>query len=152
MSQVIQAHRERVGRQIRRARKHAGLSHDALAVRVGSSRQHLIKLEKGMHLPSDALLGRIAEATGKTVSYFESEEDDEESDPLGAMTLDDFLRVRLRALLTEMVANERGELGLFVFFGVAKEVLVKLPFQLRMWLRRGRRRNLILAYTRQVSV
>lgn len=83
MSSVIQAHRERVGRQIRRARKQAGFSHDALALRVGSSRQHLIKLEKGMHLPGEALLARIGEATGKPPGFFE-DEDDEEAASMGS--------------------------------------------------------------------
>lgn len=80
MNAILQAHRERVGRRIKTARNHAGLSHDKLGALVGTSRQHLIKLEKGRHLPSEALLGRIADATGKTVAYFESESEDEEEE------------------------------------------------------------------------
>jgi len=80
MSQIIQVYRERVGRQIQKARKQAGLSHDALAAQTGTSRQHLIKLEKGMHMPSDALLARIAAATGKSISFFETDAD-EDGDP-----------------------------------------------------------------------
>lgn len=99
MSQVIQAHRERVGRQIRKARKQAGLSHDALASKVGTSRQHLIKLEKGLHLPGDALLARIAEETGKSAAFFESD-DDEESDVCVVLTsaLRRFVREEVRTL------------------------------------------------------
>lgn len=83
MSFTMQAHKELVGRQIRKARKAKGLSHDALGAVVGTSRQHLIKLEKGQHLPTDAMLTRIAEATDRELEFFTSESDDEEeSDPV----------------------------------------------------------------------
>ena len=86
MSTIYQAHRERVGRQIRKARKHAGLSHDRLAAAIGTSRQHLIKLEKGIHLPRPELLAAIARETGKTEAFFEGDsDDDEESDVVVAL-------------------------------------------------------------------
>lgn len=91
----MQAHRERVGRQIRRARVTAGLSHDRLAIAVGSSRQHLIRLEKGEHLARPGMLEKIAEATGKAVEFFESD-DEEESDPM----------VDLLAAIKRMVRDE----------------------------------------------
>jgi DNA-binding XRE family transcriptional regulator len=57
--------------RIRRARKDAGLSHDALGERMGGvSRQHLIKLEKQIHRPGAAMLTRIASATGRPVDWF----------------------------------------------------------------------------------
>lgn len=76
-----------VGEQIRSARKRAGLSHDRLGAVVGTSRQHLIRLEKGIHQPRDGMLARIAEATGQPLSFFEDgdAEDDEESDPVAAL-------------------------------------------------------------------
>lgn len=80
MNAVLQAHREHVGRRIRMARVSSGLSHDQLAGKIGTSRQHLIKLEKGQHMPRPEMLTKIAEATGKDASYFESDDDDEESD------------------------------------------------------------------------
>lgn len=83
----IDQQRELVGRQIRRARKDAGLSHDKLAERVGTSRQHLIKLEKGIHLPGPKLLSAIARETGKSETFFETDsEDDEELDAMAALT------------------------------------------------------------------
>jgi transcriptional regulator with XRE-family HTH domain len=36
----------------------------------GVTRQHLIKLEKGLHRPRAAMLLRIAEATGREVDWF----------------------------------------------------------------------------------
>lgn len=61
-----------VAARIRRARRSAEnvSTLDALAAAVDSSRQHLIKLEKGMHRPGAPLLTKIAEATGKSVEWF----------------------------------------------------------------------------------
>ena len=57
-----------IAARIRRARK--PLSHDRLAVLVGTSRQDLIKLEKGKHRPRPDMLVRIAEATGREIDWF----------------------------------------------------------------------------------
>lgn len=59
-----------VAARIRRARKEADLSHDRLGDRVGTSRQHLISLEKGRHRPRLEMLSRIADATGREVGWF----------------------------------------------------------------------------------
>ncbi len=63
-----------IGSRIRQARRSAELSHDKLAAQVGTSRSHLIKLEKAWHRPGAVLLASIAEATGKPVEYFLVEE------------------------------------------------------------------------------
>lgn len=63
-----------IGTRIRRARRQTGISHDRLADAAGTSRSHLIKLEKALHRPGALLLSRIAEATGKPVDYFLVEE------------------------------------------------------------------------------
>lgn len=57
-----------IAARIKRARK--PLSHDRLAARVGTSRQHLIKLEKGKHRPRAEMLVRIADATGREIDWF----------------------------------------------------------------------------------
>lgn len=89
-----------VGERIRSARKRAGLSHDRLGEMVGTSRQHLIRLEKGIHQPRDGMLARIAEATGQPVSFFGlAEEEDEEADQLPDIDL--LLRSYLRRLIRE---------------------------------------------------
>jgi transcriptional regulator with XRE-family HTH domain len=56
--------------RIRRARRTSDQTLDRLAVAVDSSRQHLIKLEKGMHRPRAPLLTKIAEATERPVEWF----------------------------------------------------------------------------------
>lgn len=59
-----------VAARIKRARREADLSHDRLGERVGTSRQHLISLEKGRHRPRLEMLTRIAEATERDVDWF----------------------------------------------------------------------------------
>ncbi len=60
-----------IATRIKRARKTANLTLDRLGVLCdGVTRQHLIKLEKGLHRPRAAMLSRIAEATGRPVDWF----------------------------------------------------------------------------------
>jgi transcriptional regulator with XRE-family HTH domain len=87
-----------LGQRIRWARKRAGLSHDRLVDRIGSNRSHLIKIEKGLHMPRLALRRRIADATGVPRELFE-DDDEEEADAVKA--LDDFLRQRIRQIMRE---------------------------------------------------
>jgi transcriptional regulator with XRE-family HTH domain len=56
--------------RIRRARREADLSLDRLGELAGTSRHHLIRLEKGIHRPRPEMLTRIAEATGRQVEWF----------------------------------------------------------------------------------
>jgi transcriptional regulator with XRE-family HTH domain len=54
-----------LGERIAWARRHAGLSHDRLVMRLGrSNRSHLIKIEKGEHIPRQDLRDAIADAAG----------------------------------------------------------------------------------------
>lgn len=89
---MTDATRARIGLRIRQARKHSGLTLDALAARVGSSRQHLIKLEKGQHGPGRPMLAAIAAATGKRQEFFTSDDDEED-----ALDLTAALRLLIRA-------------------------------------------------------
>jgi transcriptional regulator with XRE-family HTH domain len=64
-----------VASRIKRARKTMdpqprGLSHDDFGRLVGTSRQHLIKLEKAQHRPGAEMLLRISEASGRSVDWF----------------------------------------------------------------------------------
>jgi transcriptional regulator with XRE-family HTH domain len=58
-----------IAARIKRARREA-MSHDRLAERVGTSRSHLIKLEKGKHRPRAEMLVKIADATGRDIDWF----------------------------------------------------------------------------------
>lgn len=95
MNPIQRALAERVGRRIKTARKQAGLSHDKLAKRVGTSRQHLIKLEKGTHLPGPSMLTAIARETEKSESFFTPAGGDEDEDEADAVT--DLVRALHRA-------------------------------------------------------
>lgn len=68
--QIHQADLQLIAGRIRKARRTADLSLDKLAESVGTSRQHLISLEKARHRPRVEMLSRIAEATGRHVEWF----------------------------------------------------------------------------------
>jgi transcriptional regulator with XRE-family HTH domain len=91
MADLFQVHRERVGQRIKAARVASGMSHDRLAVRVGTSRQHLIKLEKGMHAPRPEMLAAIAREVGKPEAFFTSESDDEDESSMATSAESEFL-------------------------------------------------------------
>lgn len=59
-----------VATRIRRARREADLTLDELGTRVGTSRQHLIRLEQAKHRPRAEMLTRISEATGRSCDWF----------------------------------------------------------------------------------
>lgn len=60
-----------IATRIKRARKSSDASTlDKLAAAVGTSRHHLIRLEKAEHRPRPEMLTKIAEATGKPVEWF----------------------------------------------------------------------------------
>ena len=59
-----------IAARIKRARKEAELTLDVLGETIGTSRQHLIRLERGDHRPRPEMLTRIAEATGRSADWF----------------------------------------------------------------------------------
>lgn len=73
---IHQADLRLISARIRRARREGDLSHDRLAELVGTSRQHLISLEKARHRPRPEMLSKIAEATEREVEWFLDPEQD----------------------------------------------------------------------------
>jgi transcriptional regulator with XRE-family HTH domain len=75
-----------IGRRIRWARKRAGLSQDALAAAIGTTRQVVIRWEKDRHLPNLESREKLAAATGQPAEFFaeqpatRDEEDEEETE------------------------------------------------------------------------
>lgn len=67
-----------LGQRIKAAREAKKLSHDRLAEKVGTSRQHLIRIEKGVHTPRADMLARISEALETPFSVEKALADDEE--------------------------------------------------------------------------
>lgn len=76
-----------LGERIRWARKAAKLSHDRLADALGrSNRGHLIKIERGTHVPRAELREAIADATNVPRELFaDGEDEDDEADPVAAL-------------------------------------------------------------------
>lgn len=68
--QIHDAPLKLIAARIRKARREADLTLDALGETVGTSRHHLIRLEKGQHRPRLEMLSKIAEATGRHVEWF----------------------------------------------------------------------------------
>lgn len=64
------------------ARNSKAVSQERFAEQIGTSRRHMIRIEKGVHRPGPVLLARIAEATEQPLEFF-TDEDDEESEPVG---------------------------------------------------------------------
>ena len=58
----LTAYRRKVGDEIKRQRKAAGLSQVELAEMAGISQSHLCRLETGVHVPENATIERIATA------------------------------------------------------------------------------------------
>lgn len=59
------------------ARKRKGISQERLAEQIGTSRRHMIRVEKGQHRPGPALRARIAAATEQPEAFFDDAEDEE---------------------------------------------------------------------------
>jgi transcriptional regulator with XRE-family HTH domain len=59
------------------ARKQKDISQERLAELIGTSRRHMIRIEKGLHHPGPAFRARIAEATEQPEEFFESDDDEE---------------------------------------------------------------------------
>jgi transcriptional regulator with XRE-family HTH domain len=91
------------GSKIRQARLRAGMTQAQLARSIRTTERNVVRWENSQNQPRVSSLHAIAEATGHTVDYFLSaagDEDDEESDP-AAMTIDDYLRLRIRQIVHE---------------------------------------------------
>jgi transcriptional regulator with XRE-family HTH domain len=97
---MSEAKRLPVGGRVRWARARKKLSHDALALQVGSSRSYLIRVEKGIHMPSLELRARIAVATDLPADFLNNDDDEEEEAELAR---------DLILVLRRVVAHERGQ-------------------------------------------
>lgn len=59
-----------VGDRIKRRRKAAGLTQEALAERIGLSKNHLSNIERGRYLPTIETMLLICDALGQTPDYY----------------------------------------------------------------------------------
>lgn len=63
--------------RIREARESAGLTQEALEAVTGLPQSHISRLENGVHSPSSTTLQKIANATGKPMTFFDPSDGDE---------------------------------------------------------------------------
>lgn len=56
------------------ARNRADISQEWLALSIGTSRRHMIRIEGGQSRPGPVFRARIAEVTGQPPEFFEDEE------------------------------------------------------------------------------
>lgn len=99
-----QVHRRtEIGARIRKLRLERKQRQTDLAAAAGISWRHLIRMERGEGgEPKRETLNRLADALGVTRSELTGEPDDDEEDSvLPGMTLDEFLRAHVNALVTE---------------------------------------------------
>jgi transcriptional regulator with XRE-family HTH domain len=88
------------GSKIREARLSAGMTQAQLARAIKSTERNVIRWENDQNQPRVMSVAAIAEATGHSIDFFltgSSEADDE--DEAAALTLDEYLRVRVRQIL-----------------------------------------------------
>ena len=102
------------GHRIREARLAAGMSQGQLARAINTSERNIVRWETSKNQPRVESVAAIAEATGRDVDFFltvngadSGDDDDEEDDE--AMTLDSFLRLRVRQVIREERAALRAE-------------------------------------------
>lgn len=69
----------KIGARIRAARVNAGYSQDRFAEAAGTTRRHLIRIERGDHVPRVDLMQRISELTGEPIERLSGDDDEEEA-------------------------------------------------------------------------
>lgn len=90
------------GGRIKEARLAVDMSQAQLAREIHSTEKNIQRWENGQNQPRVSSVALIAEATGHEIDFFltgSSEADDDEE--AAAMTLDAYLRLRVRQILRE---------------------------------------------------
>lgn len=94
------------GGRIKEARLGAGMTQAQLARAIQTTERNIIRWENGQNQPRVASVAAIARATGHDIDFFltGSSEADEDEEAAG-MTLDEYLRARVRQILREEVGR-----------------------------------------------
>jgi transcriptional regulator with XRE-family HTH domain len=95
-----------IGVRIREARVAAGFSQEAFAAEIGTSRRHIMRLERGDHRPGRPMLTRIAAVTGREAKWIDP--DAKEEDMQIASALLELLRMHVRDLVRVELELQRG--------------------------------------------
>ena len=106
-----------LGARIRLARNDTGLSQEAFAEKISTSRRHVMRIERGQHRPTAPMLARIAEVTGVPVSDLLGDDEDEEPslsfaealERMLARSIDRAVREQLAIAIQEYEREREGE-------------------------------------------
>lgn len=90
-----------IGERITWARKRKGLSQEALADKAGTTRRHVMRMERNKHAPRVALRERLAEVLDQKPSFFADDDEDEESDQLPS--LETFLQRKVELAVNDAI-------------------------------------------------
>lgn len=94
------------GAQIREARLAAEMSQAQLARAIQSTEKNIQRWETGQNQPRVSSVALIAKATGHDIDFFLTASDEADDDEEAAgMTLDAYLRSRIREILREELAR-----------------------------------------------
>lgn len=92
------------GARIRDARLKAGMTQTDLAHAIRTSDRNIARWEAGQNQPRVSSVALIAAATGHDIDFFltgSEEADDDEEAARSVLTLDEYLRARIRQILAE---------------------------------------------------
>ncbi|HEY8416476.1 MAG TPA: helix-turn-helix domain-containing protein [Limnochordales bacterium] len=92
-----------LGERIRRTRAELGISGTQLARMIGKSQPYISDLERSQRTPSLRTLQALADALGKPITYFLTDEETEESIP---STLSTARLLQLRNAMAERIADQ----------------------------------------------
>jgi transcriptional regulator with XRE-family HTH domain len=81
------------------------ISQERFATLIGTSRRHLMRIERGQHVPRGELVKRIAEATGHELEFF-SDDDEEESSSMAERSFAGDLAVMFRRAMRPEIRRE----------------------------------------------
>src|SRR5205085_2374743 len=95
------------GVKIREARLTAGLTQSQLARAIKTTERNVARWEGGDNEPRVSHIAAIAHATGRDLDFFLTGSTEAEEDEEAALSLDEYLRVRVRQILHEELEAPR---------------------------------------------
>ena len=92
------------GPRIREARLSAGMSQAQLARAIETTERNIIRWENSQNQPRVSSIAAIAGATGRDIDFFlTASAEDEDDEEIADMTLDAYLRLRVRETVREVL-------------------------------------------------
>jgi transcriptional regulator with XRE-family HTH domain len=97
------------GSRIREARLVAGMTQAQLSRAISTSEKNIARWETSQNQPRISSVAAIAKATGHDIDFFlTGTEDADEDEEAAVLTLDDYLRIRVRQIIGEITVEQRA--------------------------------------------